>query len=190
VGVLWTPGYWQFVGAVYIFHPGYWGPHIGYYGGINYGFGYMGVGFAGGRWVGNSFAYNSAVNNLNVNIIRNTYSETVANNATVNRVSFNGGPGGTTTVPTPQERAATAEPHIPSTPLQRQRMLQAANNSALVGKASVAHPAVSLQHRPTESNVPRAAGAQRTGGQPAAAQPAAAKPTRAMSTKASQHPRQ
>ena len=58
VGVLWTPGYWGFVGGVYSFNVGYWGPHIGYYGGVNYGFGYVGVGFAGGRWVGNSFAYN------------------------------------------------------------------------------------------------------------------------------------
>ena len=31
---------------------GYWGPHVGYYGGVNYGFGYMGVGFAGGAWRG------------------------------------------------------------------------------------------------------------------------------------------
>ena len=59
VGVLWTPGYWGFVGGVYAFHVGYWGPHIGFYGGVNYGFGYVGVGFAGGRWVGNSFAYNT-----------------------------------------------------------------------------------------------------------------------------------
>ena len=44
VGVLWTPGYWGFVGGVYAFHVGYWGPHIGYYGGVNYGFlGYVGV---------------------------------------------------------------------------------------------------------------------------------------------------
>jgi Domain of unknown function (DUF4124)/WXXGXW repeat (2 copies) len=211
VGVLWTPGYWQFVGAVYVFHPGYWGPHVGYYGGIRYGFGYMGVGFAGGRWMGNSLAYNSAVNNLNVNVIRNTYSETVASNVTDNRVSFNGGPGGTTAAPTPQERAAAADPHIPETPLQRQSMLQAANDSALVAKANVAHPAVSVLHRPTVSHVPRAAGTQGTAVRTATApstgespdlspvpanararaksaggQPAAAKPTGAT---ANQHPR-
>ena len=52
VGVLWTPGYWGFVGGVYMFHAGYWGPHIGFYGGVNYGFGYGGVGFVGGRWRG------------------------------------------------------------------------------------------------------------------------------------------
>jgi hypothetical protein len=64
VGVLWTPGYWAFLGGVYVFHAGYWGPHIGYYGGINYGYGYFGSGFVGGRWVHNSFAYNRAVSNV------------------------------------------------------------------------------------------------------------------------------
>ena len=88
------PGYWGFVGGVYAFHAGYWGPHIGFYGGVNYGFGYVGVGFAGGRWVGNSFAYNRAVMNVNVTMIHNTYNETVINNVSVTKVSYNGGPGG------------------------------------------------------------------------------------------------
>jgi len=43
VGVLWTPPWWGWVGGAYVFHVGYWGPHIGFYGGINYGFGYFGV---------------------------------------------------------------------------------------------------------------------------------------------------
>src|SRR6202035_4425035 len=105
VGVLWTPGYWGFVGGVYAFHAGYWGPHVGFYGGVNYGFGYVGVGFAGGRWAGNSFAYNRTVNNVNVTNIHNTYHETVVNNVTVNKVSYNGGPGGTSAAPSAQERA-------------------------------------------------------------------------------------
>ena len=42
VGVLWTPGYWGWGGSAFIFHEGYWGPHVGFYGGINYGFGYTG----------------------------------------------------------------------------------------------------------------------------------------------------
>ena len=45
VGVFWTPGYWGFAGGLYGWHAGYWGPHVGFYGGINYGFGYGGVGF-------------------------------------------------------------------------------------------------------------------------------------------------
>ncbi len=51
-GLLWTPGYWGFGGGFYRWHAGYWGPHVGFYGGINYGFGYGGVGFWGGRWEG------------------------------------------------------------------------------------------------------------------------------------------
>src|SRR5580700_8995395 len=39
VGLLWTPGYWGWREGVYSFHAGYWGPHIGFYGGVNYGFG-------------------------------------------------------------------------------------------------------------------------------------------------------
>jgi len=38
VGALWTPGYWGFAGGYYRFHHGYWGLHIGFYGGIDYGF--------------------------------------------------------------------------------------------------------------------------------------------------------
>ena len=47
VGYLWTPGYWGFFGGQYRFNEGYWGPHVGFYGGVNYGFGYGGVGFEG-----------------------------------------------------------------------------------------------------------------------------------------------
>jgi len=43
-GFLWTPGYWGFVGENYSWHSGYWGPHVGFYGGINYGFGYFWIG--------------------------------------------------------------------------------------------------------------------------------------------------
>jgi hypothetical protein len=156
VGVLWTPGYWGFLSAVYVFHPGYWGPHIGYYGGINYGFGYVGVGFAGGRWVGNSFAYNTAVSNVNPSIIHNTYTETVSNNVAVTKVSYSGWPGGTTAAPTAQERAAQAEPHIPSTPSQRRVRQQAASNAALVAEANRGKPTVAVVNRPATSNSARA----------------------------------
>ena len=58
-GYLWTPGYWGYDGDDYVFNEGYWGPTIGYYGGINYGFGYDGFGYDGGYWRGNDFYYNS-----------------------------------------------------------------------------------------------------------------------------------
>jgi hypothetical protein len=63
-GLLWTPGYWESEEGVYVFHVGYWGPHIGFYGGVNYRFGYDGIGYEGGYWKDGSFFYNGAVNNL------------------------------------------------------------------------------------------------------------------------------
>jgi hypothetical protein len=157
VGMLWTPGYWGYSGAVYAFHAGYWGPHIGFYGGINYGFGYPGVGFAGGRWVGNSFAYNRSVNNVDASVIHNTYNETVVSNVTLNKVSYNGGPGGTTAAATAQEKAAAAEPHIPPTALQRQISQQAAGNPALMARANDGHPSIAVAHRASVSSAPRVA---------------------------------
>ena len=76
------------------FHAGYWGPHVGFYGGVNYGFGYGGVGFVGGRWEGGHFAYNTAVMNVNRTVIHNTYVENVHVTNVGNHTSFNGGPGG------------------------------------------------------------------------------------------------
>ncbi|MGB0105593.1 MAG: hypothetical protein WBP51_15420, partial [Candidatus Sulfotelmatobacter sp.] len=68
-GFLWTPAYWGWGGDGFVFYDGYWGPHIGFYGGINYGFGYFGVGFEGGRWDNGHFFYNRSVNNVNMNEI-------------------------------------------------------------------------------------------------------------------------
>src|SRR6201986_2765371 len=35
-GLYWTPAYWGYTGGRYGFHAGYWGPSVGFYGGINY----------------------------------------------------------------------------------------------------------------------------------------------------------
>jgi hypothetical protein len=64
VDALWTPGYWGYGGGAYLWYPGYWGRTIGYYGGINYGFGYFGTGFYGGYWNGGRFFYNGAYNHI------------------------------------------------------------------------------------------------------------------------------
>ena len=64
VNALWTPGYWGYGTGGYFWNAGYWGPTIGYYGGINYGFGYFGTGFFGGYWGGGHFWYNRAYNNI------------------------------------------------------------------------------------------------------------------------------
>src|SRR5579863_5574237 len=112
VGFLWTPGYWGWGGGAFIFHEGYWGPRIGFYGGINYGFGYFGNGYEGGRWDGDRFFYNRSVNNVNVTNIHNVYNTTVINNTTVNHVSYNGGSGGINARPTREQEAAARERHI------------------------------------------------------------------------------
>ena len=106
-GFLWTPGYWGWGGSGFVFYDGYWGPQVGFYGGINYGFGYFGVGFAGGRWDNGHFFYNRAVSNVNVTIIHNVYNTTVSE-TTVNHVSYNGGEGGITARPTAGRRSRGA----------------------------------------------------------------------------------
>jgi len=111
VGMLWTPPYWGWSGGAYVFHAGYWGPHVGFYGGVNYGFGYTGVGFAGGEWRGGVFAYNRAVTNVNVTNVTNVYNRTVVVN-NYNRVSYNGGTGGIVARPTAQEQMAANERHF------------------------------------------------------------------------------
>ena len=160
VGVLWTPGYWGFVGGVYAFNGGYWGPHVGFYGGVNYGYGYDGQGFVGGRWAGNSYAYNRTVNNVNVTNIHNTYNATVINNVTVNKVSYNGGVGGVAAVPTAQERAVAKEQHVPPTQLQRQHVQEAVRNPALAARVNGGHPAIAATPKPTAFNAPGVMGAR------------------------------
>ena len=76
VGYLWTPGYWGWREGFYVWNAGYWGPHIGYYGGINYGHGYFGAGYEGGRWDHGNFFYNTAVTHVNTTVIHNTYVNT------------------------------------------------------------------------------------------------------------------
>lgn len=117
VGFLWTPGYWGFVGGFYRWNAGYWGPHVGYYGGINYGFGYGGTGFYGGRWDGGAFRYNTAIWRVGSGF-HNTYVDRTVINNNVNRSSFNGR-GGVMAEPSPAERSAMAENHVAATSAQR-----------------------------------------------------------------------
>lgn len=88
VGLLWTPGYWGWGNGVYFFHTGYWGPRIGFYGGVNYGFGYFGNGYSGGHWIGNSFAYNTAVNHVNPAVVNHSYAESVAGQGSRGVISY------------------------------------------------------------------------------------------------------
>ena len=121
-GALWTPGYWGYDNQRhrYGWHLGFWGRHVGYYGGINYGFGYTGYGYQGGYWNGDRFDYNRTVNNINVNVVHNVYNYRINNNQ-VNRVSFNG-PGGIQVRPRPAEVVAVREQHAPPMSAQVQQV--------------------------------------------------------------------
>jgi len=148
-GFLWTPPWWGWVGGAFVFHEGWWGPHIGFYGGINYGFGYFGVGFAGGRWEGGHFFYNRSVTNVNVTNIHNVYNTTVINNnTTINRVSYNGGNGGITARPTPEEESAAQERHIPPVAAQTQHVQAARSNPQLRESVNHGKPAIAATARP------------------------------------------
>jgi hypothetical protein len=147
VGLLWTPGYWGFRDGFYLWNEGYWGPHIGFYGGVNYGFGYVGTGYLGGSWRGGVFAYNSAVNNFGGVHITNVYNQTIVNNTTVVKVSFNGGPRGIAVQPNPQELAAAHENHVRPTTLQTQNMTMASKNRAFLASVNQGKPAIAATSR-------------------------------------------
>jgi hypothetical protein len=151
VGFLWTPGYWGWGGGGYLWHGGYWGPHVGFYGGINYGFGYGGLGFVGGRWEHGAFAYNTAVMHVNTTVIHTTYVDrTVVHTETVNRVSFNGGTGGVTARASASEMAAEHEHHIAPTSMQTQHEHTASTNRALLASENHGRPAIAATARPGE----------------------------------------
>ncbi len=172
----WTPGYWGVAGGVFLWHGGYWGPHVGFYGGINYGYGYAGSGYQGGYWRGGRFIRNPAV----------------VNNVTVNRVSYNGGTGGVPAGPAETESAAALEGHLPPTPAQRQQVDAARVNTALRAGlnhgvppiAATARPGmftgagvVAAKHTGTMNIVHMGAPAERPPAQPAPLRPAAVSPT-------------
>ena len=150
VGLLWTPGYWGWVNGAYLWHAGYWGPHVGFYGGINYGFGYSGVGYEGGYWHGHEFYYNRAVTNINSTHITNVYNRTVINNVNVTHVSFNGGAGGVAARPTAAQLSAEHERHLGLTPLQRQQQQLAHANSAMRAAVNNGHPGIAATPRAGE----------------------------------------
>src|SRR6266446_3509203 len=143
-GYFWTPGYWAWEDD-----GGYWGPHIGFYGGINYGFGYSGVGFFGGEWRGDRFFYNRSVTNVNVTNVTNVYNKTViVNNNT--RVSFNGANGGVRARPTPQQEAAAHERHLPPIGEQAKHEQAARGNRQLFASANHGRPPIAATARPAE----------------------------------------
>ena len=164
VGLLWTPGYWGWGGGVYLWHAGYWGPHVGFYGGINYGFGYGGVGFVGGEWRGGAFYYNRSVTNVSVTNVTNVYNKTViVNNRST--TSFNGGTGGVQARPTAQEDAYSREHHTAPLATQTQHEHAASQNRENFASQNHGRPAVAATARPGDFSRHSAVAARAAGGE-------------------------
>ena len=161
IGFLWTPAYWGRAGAVFVFHPGHWGSTVGFYGGVNYGFGYFGNGYSGGHWIGNSFAYNSAVNHVGPTVAHHTYSESVPNQAIRGASSYAGttrSDGGT---PAISQHPAVTRPLVkPAPSIVAQRSSESApapaevNKSAATLKASNPNSSAKISHTTTNRSVP------------------------------------
>jgi hypothetical protein len=150
----------------YVWHEGYWAPHVGFYGGIDYGFGYFGVGFAGGYWRDRDFYYNRAVTNVtNVNVT-NVYNSTVVNNRfSGGRASFNGGDG-VHARPLPSELTAAREPHRGFTPPQRLHAESARSVPGLLASVNHGHPSVAATERPGQFKARNVEPARATAGAP------------------------
>lgn len=149
-GALWTPGYWAWEDADdgFIWDAGYWGPVVGFYGGIVYGYGYTGYGYDGGYWNRGAFYYNTAVNRINTTSITTVYRRTVVNEVNVPRVSYNGGRGGIAARPTAQQSSAARERR--SGPIGEQMRQQSIARSDPQQRASVNHgwPGIAATPRP------------------------------------------
>jgi YXWGXW repeat-containing protein len=159
IGLYWTPPWWGWSDGNYLFHAGYWGPTVGFYGGIDYGFGYFGHGFDGGYWDHGRFFYNREVNNIRGINITNVFDRRVRDSVkTENRVAFNGGPGGISAQPTNQERAALNQRHIGETALQRQQVSAARSNRNLWASTNHGQPQVTATSRPGRFNSAAAQG--------------------------------
>lgn len=158
VGALWTPGYWGFLGGAYRWHHGFWGPHIGFYGGIDYGYGYVGHGYYGGYWRDNHFFYNTAVNHVNTTVIRNVYvhnvviNNRVVNNQFFNRVSYVGGRGGLQARPLRAEAVVLREQRVG--PMQSQLAVrqEAQQNRAQFYRDNHGRPAQTVLARPVAAD--------------------------------------
>jgi hypothetical protein len=166
VGLLWTPGYWGFSEGIYLWHAGYWGLSVGFYGGIDYGFGYPGRGFYGGYWRGGQYFYNTRVTNVDRTIVHNVYNQNMVNDRASNRVSFNG-PHGVNARPTSAELSAARQGHVSMTSAQIQHQQGASTNKTLLASVNHGRPDVAaaapphkLSNRREASNENRVANAE------------------------------
>ena len=126
-GYLWTPGYWGWGGSGFVFNEGYWGLSVGFYGGVNYGYGYFGHGYEGGRWDNGHFFYNTAVNRVDVNTFHNVYNTRVQESNS--RVGYNGGNGGINARASSEEETAARGRHVGPVASQAQHEWASHSNS-------------------------------------------------------------
>lgn len=182
VGFLWTPGYWGWGNGAYVWNAGYWGTQVGFYGGIDYGFGYIGDGYAGGYWNGGQFFYNSRVNNVNVTVIHNVYQKTVVEHG--NHVSFNGGHGGINARPTAAQETFAHEHHTPATAMQQQHETAARADRNQFASVNHGHPTVAATAKPGEFKGAGVVAAKSASGRVAAKRTESKTATKARSEKA------
>jgi hypothetical protein len=151
-GALWTPGYWGWGNGGYFWHGGYWGLHVGFYGGVNYGFGYFGRGFEGGRWDHGVFAYNRAIMHVDGPRFHNVYNERIVNNYNTTRVSFNGGHGGINERPNADEQRWSHEQHMAPLAAQHQNEMRASQNRAQFANVNHGRPENLARTEPASFN--------------------------------------
>lgn len=155
VGLLWTPGYWGWNNGQYSWYPGYWGQNVGYYGGINYGYGYYGQGYRGGRWSGNSFQYNTSVTNVNRSISRNDYYSdpgSYVNQNTISRTSYNGGAHGVVARPSQAQIAVEHQRTYPMTSAQTAHVAVAQQNRSYLDSVNHGSPSQVSVPKPLAAN--------------------------------------
>lgn len=164
IGLLWTPGYWGWGDGAYHWHAGYWGPHVGFYGGVDYGFGYSGVGFVGGYWHGGAFFYNRAVWHVGPRFGGRVYYHPAVYRAAYAHVSFNGGPGGVVARPGRAELIAAHEHHFAFTPLQQRQQRMAFADRSLRADYNHGRPPIAATARPAVFHGNNAFAARAAGG--------------------------
>jgi hypothetical protein len=167
VGFLWTPPWWGWNNGAYLWHTGYWGPHVGFYGGIDYGYGYTGSGYEGGYWDHGRLYYNREANNIRDQRIGTTYSRAVTHQGSGNHVAFNGGTGGISAQATAQDQAAARERHVQQTALQSQHIRAAGADPSFRHSVNNGTPAITATSKPavfgTVTNAATGAPARSTG---------------------------
>ncbi|KAA6461817.1 hypothetical protein DYQ86_09190 [Acidobacteria bacterium AB60] len=150
-GALWTPGWWGYDEGRYAWHRGFWGPHVGYYGGIAYGHGYDGHGYEGGYWRDGQFYYNKEVNNVSSGSAHNVYAYRVSSSEH-ERTSYNGGRGGVEAKPRPREIAAYHEQHTPPMTAQMQMAQQARGDQQNFAQPNHGHPGTPAEAHPLQAD--------------------------------------